>query len=495
MGFYIASLAHALLPLAVLIGLLPTAVRGPREDARLRGLGPAVAAGFLAGLGAALLAAVQASEIVVATAIHGVALAACILALLVLVCALILRSGLAAPAGRVFFAGGALLVIAVYAARGLYDAWALSADRSLTVTSVVNTELIVNCAAIVLGAALLFALAVVAGRIAALAGRFSTVLALAIVLVLELVAGSASVMLGLLRLDAIGVTSGRISYVAKISLFEPWVVYVELGVVLLLGVVAFARRHRVPALEDGAKAQARVEHRRQLARSQRQRRWRTRLAGIAVFLFAALAYQDLYASLPPRLSEAAPVEPDTQGEVRIPIDEVKDGDLHRFAYIAGDGHRVRFFLINRYDQQHVHIGVVFDACMICGDDGYVQRGPEIICIACNVRIFKPSIGKPGGCNPIPLNHTVEDDTIVITQADLEKGANYFSEVVEVEATDPVNGDTVINLRAPYRYDYGGRTYFFSGEKSYEEFKADPEKYVGDVQARRWRVQGHEEQGS
>ncbi len=208
------------------------------------------------------------------------------------------------------------------------------------------------------------------------------------------------------------------------------------------------------------------------------------------FLIVALLYHDLYASLPPSLSPAQPVQPDGQGMVRIPVDAVKDGKLYRYVYVTSDGHRVRFFLINRYDVAHAKIGVVYDACMICGDDGYIQVGNEIICIACNVRIFVPSIGKPGGCNPIPLDHRVDGDTIAIAAADLDKGAKYFSEVVEIEVTDPVTGKRLINLKAPFQYEFKGRMFFFEGRDSYERFRKAPEDFVGNVEGRYFRVQGH-----
>ena len=277
--------------------------------------------------------------------------------------------------------------------------------------------------------------------------------------------------LDLLRLDLIKVTAGRVSFVAKLSVIVPWLAFGQCLVALCLAAAAFLRRFRAPAAAD------RVEARRLKARVLGEGRWRHGLIGTAVFLIAVMAYQDLYASRPPSLSRAAAVVPDADGRIRIPIAQVKDGNLHRFAYVASDGHRIRFFLINRYDEAHAAIGVVFDACMICGDEGYVQRGEEIICIACNVRIFRPSIGKPGGCNPIPLDHAIEDGAIVIADATLEKGVRYFSEMVEIEVSDPVSGHKLMNSRAPHQYEYGGRTYFFESQSTYERFRAAPETYI------------------
>ncbi|KAA5606026.1 DUF2318 domain-containing protein [Roseospira marina] len=494
MTFFITTLAHALVPLALVVALLPAAassaptggISGGRAVARHGGTLLMVGVGLILGALAALVAALQASETEISTLLHSVAFGVGALTLL----ALALSAG-TRRLGAPLLTGVGLLLVGVLAARGVFEAWAWSMDRSLTATDVINTELIVNCAGLIVGAALVALLAAVTWRVALTAGRLAAGLALAVVLVAEVLTGSASALLGLLRLDMVTVTSGRISYVAKVTMLDPWVVYMDLALVGALVLVAFLRRPRVPAVPAAASSAERVAHRRHRARAVGHRQWRTAVAAVGALLLVTISYQDLYASLPPSLSPAEPVEMDAAGELRIPIDAVKDGTLHRYAYIASDGHRVRFFLINRYDPEHAYIGVVYDACMICGDDGYIQKGDEIICIACNVRIFRPTIGKAGGCNPIPLDHTVEDDTIVITRAALEKGARYFSEVVEVEATDPVTGETVINLKAPYQYDYGGRTYFFGSEDSYETFRADPEAYTGEDEARYLRIQGHQ----
>ena len=476
MAFYVTILAQALVATALVAALWPVAT-APRADGGTAFAGWAVAAGALIGATAALAAgAAPKSATAIAVGVNGTAMAAAALALLAGLVALggaLVRGRREGPAP---WAGAALALLglvltAALAAAGVFAAWRKSADHALTATAVVNTELIVNCAAIVIGLAALVLLAVLTRKTARLAGRPAAIAALAAVLVLVLAAGAERVVLDLLRLDLIKVTAGRVSFVAKLSVIVPWLAFGQCLVALCLAAAAFLRRFRAPAAAD------RVEARRLKARVLGEGRWRHGLIGTAVFLIAVMAYQDLYASRPPSLSRAAAVVPDADGRIRIPIAQVKDGNLHRFAYVASDGHRIRFFLINRYDEAHAAIGVVFDACMICGDEGYVQRGEEIICIACNVRIFRPSIGKPGGCNPIPLDHAIEDGAIVIADATLEKGVRYFSEMVEIEVSDPVSGHKLMNSRAPHQYEYGGRTYFFESQSTYERFRAAPETYI------------------
>lgn len=476
MAFYVTILAQALVAAALAAAWWPVATAAA-ADGRADLSGWAVAAGALCGaLAAAAAGAAPKSAIAVAVAVHGAAMAMAALALLAgLVIGLLpLARRPSGPLRKLLGTGAAGLgfaLVATLAARGVFDAWRRSADHALTATDVINTELIVNCAAIVIGLAALILLAAVARVTGRLAGRRAAAAALAAVLALVLVAGAEQVVLDLLRLDLIRVTAGRVSFVAKLSIVVPWLAFGHLAVALALAGAAFLNRFRAPAAAD------RVERRRLKARFLGERRWRDGLVGTAVFLVAVMAYQDLYASRPPSLSRAAAATPDAQGAIRIPIAEVKDGNLHRFAYVASDGHLVRFFLINRYDEAHAAIGVVFDACMICGDAGYVQNGQEIICVACNVRIFRPSIGKPGGCNPIPLNHVVEDGAIVIADADLEKGVRYFRQVVEMEVSDPVSGRRLLNSKAAHQYEYGGRTYFFESQDTYDKFRAAPDSFV------------------
>lgn len=487
MAFYIAVLAHALVPVALILALWPATIPGSGGRRWIRLL-PALWIGLAAGGLFALFAALRAGETAVDTGLRSAVFILLALALPILL-SRILSGGRADPgslAKRIAIGGFEQLWIAALAALGAFEVWSLSANHSLTSTDVINTELIVNCAGIATGFALLAFLTPIAARVADLAGVRISAFLLCTAILLLLTLNSAEILLGLLRLDLVQVTPARISYVAQLTHARSWLVHLLLVLLLILAAAAFVRRFHAEKTSD------RVERRRQRAQILSQTRWRRALAAAVVILAAITAYQDLYASRPPSLSPALPVTPDEKGDIRFPIAEVKDGGLHRFAFVTSDGHRVRFFLINRYDEAHAAIGVVYDACMICGDKGYVQRGEEIICIACNVRIFRPSIGKPGGCNPIPLHHRVEDDVIVISTQDLEKGARYFSEVVEIEVRDPVTGAALLNTKAPFQFDYGGYSYFFSGKDSYETFRADPERYIGKKESRYFRVQGHKD---
>ncbi|MBI5641973.1 MAG: YHS domain-containing protein [Deltaproteobacteria bacterium] len=43
--------------------------------------------------------------------------------------------------------------------------------------------------------------------------------------------------------------------------------------------------------------------------------------------------------------------------------------------------------------------------------------------------------------------------------------------------DPVCGMILSEEKAPFRYDYKGKVYFFCGKGCMERFEKDPEKYI------------------
>ncbi len=475
MVLYLVNMAHAFLPAALAAGLALSLWEVPQPK-RLGTLGIWAA---LAGLtaGAVLYLATSAAEIGVEgrTAVRLAAMAAMALALPI-------GFGRRRKKPSAFARFCVPILLTVLGAEAMFDYLGRSADLSLTATTVLNTELIQNVAAIAAGMVVLVTVAFLVahqGRAVGTVGRVLFVVSL----LEQVIIASGDALLGLLQIGTLDVSPGRVSYVAKVTHLADFSVYFHLLLIVVLSLAFFRNRPRVEAATD------RILRRKQRARALSEMRWLKATVAASVFLVATLLYHDLYASLPPTLSESLVVTPEKDGRIQIKVDDVKDGNLHRYAYIASDGHKVRFFLINRYDEEHVKIGVVYDACMICGDDGYIQDGNEIICIACNVRIFIPSIGKPGGCNPIPLDHETDGETITIDADDLEKGAKYFSEIVEIEVTDPVTGAELINLDAPFQYEFKGKTFYFETKESYETFREAPEDYAGETGGRYFRTQG------
>ena len=66
------------------------------------------------------------------------------------------------------------------------------------------------------------------------------------------------------------------------------------------------------------------------------------------------------------------------GQVSIPLTQVSDGDLHRFA-ARENGTEVRFWLYQKPDGK---IATVFDACEICGPVGFYKGPNGVVCKNC-----------------------------------------------------------------------------------------------------------------
>ena len=109
------------------------------------------------------------------------------------------------------------------------------------------------------------------------------------------------------------------------------------------------------------------------------------------------------------------------GAVSIPLAQVADGDLHRYAVSEG-GTQIRFLLFQKPDGK---VAVVFDACEICGGAGFFKTANGLVCKNCASPINSQSVGTVGGCNPVPLKSSISGGDIVIQEADLGAGARLF----------------------------------------------------------------------
>ena len=65
-------------------------------------------------------------------------------------------------------------------------------------------------------------------------------------------------------------------------------------------------------------------------------------------------------------------------------------------------------------------------CALPAGKGYHQEGDELVCNNCGSRFPSTKINEvKGGCNPSPVNRTVQGDNIIIKVTDLQEGAKYF----------------------------------------------------------------------
>ncbi len=99
--------------------------------------------------------------------------------------------------------------------------------------------------------------------------------------------------------------------------------------------------------------------------------------------------------------------------VRIDAAALADGHMHFYETALAEG-QVRFFAI----QVNGKVSTCFDACEICGDIGYFEDGASAVCRNCTSPIVLSSLGRTGGCNPIPLVHREDAGSIVISASHL-----------------------------------------------------------------------------
>jgi uncharacterized membrane protein len=152
------------------------------------------------------------------------------------------------------------------------------------------------------------------------------------------------------------------------------------------------------------------------AQLRRQKIWRTGAALLAACIVLFITFDFVYGQnrqLTPPISVNS-----VNGEIRIPIDQVSDGNLHRYVLA---GQQIRFIVMRVGDK----IATAMDACKICGSQGYVQESGAIICLNCSADINPATIGESGGCNPIQLHSIQKDGTIVIHEKDLMAHTHLF----------------------------------------------------------------------
>jgi uncharacterized membrane protein len=112
------------------------------------------------------------------------------------------------------------------------------------------------------------------------------------------------------------------------------------------------------------------------------------------------------------------------GAYRLPTAHFDGGKALFYAHETG-GKTIQFFVLKSRDGV---IRAAFNACDVCYLDkqGYRQEGDEMVCNACGQRFPSELINEVrGGCNPSPLERTIQGDEVIILVEDIVAGANYF----------------------------------------------------------------------
>jgi uncharacterized membrane protein len=158
------------------------------------------------------------------------------------------------------------------------------------------------------------------------------------------------------------------------------------------------------------------------------------VAGAGLLAVVAVAWV-LRASIVPSAAEADDLSagdgvvkvgdlPVSDGAVRLAASTFDDGQARWYTYPT-DGGDIEFFVLKSDD------GVVraaFNACDVCflAKKGYHQEGDEMVCNNCGQRFPSALVNEVrGGCNPSPLERTIEGDELIIQVDDILAGGHYF----------------------------------------------------------------------
>jgi Membrane iron-sulfur containing protein FtrD-like len=165
-----------------------------------------------------------------------------------------------------------------------------------------------------------------------------------------------------------------------------------------------------------------AQRRRLLAAAIRLQRYRLIIPGIAVVALAAAAYQSRFPNVEYWDPKPLAVAATPAGEIVIPKKgdvDLEDGKLHKYLYKKGET-EVRFFVLMTPGGK---LTVDLDACAICKPDGYGQAEGTVICYYCKTLIPLDTVGKPGGCNPVPVSFTDREDGVHIDSISLVNSWN------------------------------------------------------------------------
>ena len=194
-----------------------------------------------------------------------------------------------------------------------------------------------------------------------------------------------------------------------------WFFFVTIFALAAL-MVLFEVKRREPAAVSASAA----ERRKAAWSIRRERLWMASVYASSFLFILLVTAEFIYAK---SLSAPSPATEVTfvNGQVFIPLAQVSGGDLHRFT-ARENGVDIRFWLYQKPDGK---IATVFDACQICGGVGFYKGPNGVVCKNCAAPINPQSVGTAGGCNPIPLNATIDSDSVIIQEADIAAGARVF----------------------------------------------------------------------
>jgi len=192
--------------------------------------------------------------------------------------------------------------------------------------------------------------------------------------------------------------------------------------ITILALAALMVLFEVKRRQPGTLPDSPAERRKAVWSARRERLWMASVYASSFVFIVLVTAEFIYTKSVSALSPATEVT-FINGKVSIPLTQVQDGDLHRYAAQEG-GTTVRFWLYQKPDGK---IATVLDACEICGAVGFYKGPNGVVCKNCAAPINPQSVGMPGGCNPVPLKAQVTADAVIIQEADIAAKRRMFQQ--------------------------------------------------------------------
>lgn len=192
--------------------------------------------------------------------------------------------------------------------------------------------------------------------------------------------------------------------------------------ITILALAALMVLFEVKRRQPGVLPESPAERRKAVWSARRERLWMASVYASSFVFIVLVTAEFIYTKSVSALSPATEVT-FVNGQLSIPLTQVQDGDLHRFA-AQENGTTVRFWLYQKPDGK---IATVLDACEICGAVGFYKGPNGVVCKNCAAPINPQSVGMTGGCNPIPLKAQVTSDAVIIQEADIAARSRMFQQ--------------------------------------------------------------------
>lgn len=155
-----------------------------------------------------------------------------------------------------------------------------------------------------------------------------------------------------------------------------------------------------------------AQRRKLLAAFIRVRRNRLIAPGFAMLILAAAVYNSRFPNVEYWDPQPVVVSMNPSGKIVVPKKgeiDLEDGRLHKYLFKQG-GREARFMILLTPNGQ---LTVTLDACAICKPDGYGQAEGTVVCYYCKTLIPLDTVGKPGGCNPVPVPFEAGEEGVSI----------------------------------------------------------------------------------